>query len=104
MTVHEVIMPVPAHVIAAMEQLCRVPPGACREVEFDEEVRFPDGRRMAVQVCGTLSPATEPCWTQGVVFSPEGHELGCTDVGESFAGEYDVCVGSQQYRVVVVAD
>ena len=27
---------------------------------------------------------------RGVLFNPAGFELGCTDVGESFLGEYQV--------------
>jgi hypothetical protein len=45
---------------------------------------------MAIQVIASETPDEEECWTQGVLFNPAGLELGCTDVGESFLGEYQV--------------
>lgn len=71
-------------------------------VEFDEEFIFSNGNRMAIQVCGPGDPSEESCWTQGVVFDPAGNELGCTDVGESFEGEYHVPVGNDEYVVNVI--
>ena len=71
-------------------------------IEFDEEVLFSNGNRMAIQVCGPSDPGSEPCWTQGVLFSPEGNELGCTDVGEAFEGEYYVYANDDEYIVEVI--
>ena len=87
-----------------MEKICS---RICRDVkkdgvEFDEEVVFEDGNRMAIQVCGPGDPSEETCWTQGVVFDSEGNELGCTDCGESFLGEYSVVIGDDEYVVNVV--
>ena len=75
-----------------LERFCQEPPGDCGRGEtlFDREVRFPNGNRMAIQVIASETPDEESCWTQGVVFDPFGNELGCTDVGESFLGEYHV--------------
>jgi hypothetical protein len=67
------------------------------EAIFDEEVVFDDGKRMAIQVVTTTNPGEESCWSQGVLFSQSGQELGCTDVGESLLGEYEV----DDYCVVV---
>lgn len=71
-------------------------------VIFDEEVTFQNGIRMAIQVCNSNDP-NESAWTQGVLFSPEGHELGCTDVGESFLGEYCIPYENDDYIVIVEA-
>ncbi len=75
-----------------MEKWCQEPPMDCGRGEpvFDEEVRFANGNRMAIQVIASENPNEESCWTQGVVFDKKGNELGCTDVGESFLGEYQV--------------
>jgi hypothetical protein len=71
------------------------------EVVFDEEVLFPNGRRMAIQVVASLDPLKEPCWSQGVLFSSEGEELGHTDVGESILGEFHCWDGNDEYAVEV---
>ena len=53
-----------------MEQLCIKPDGdiSHKENPFDKEFVFPDGCRMAIQVCSSHDTAKEPCWTQGVDF------------------------------------
>ena len=75
-----------------LEKWCDEPPTDVGKGEclFDEEVAFSDGTRMAIQAVASLSPSAEPIWTQGVLFGAEGTELGTTDVGESFYGEYQV--------------
>lgn len=60
------------------------------EVLFDREIVFEDGCRMAIQVIASETPNKEAAWTQGILFTPEGREIGCTDVGETFLGEYQV--------------
>jgi hypothetical protein len=60
------------------------------EVVFDEEAVFLNGARMAIQVIAPNEPESEPCWTQGVLFDKTGNELGCTEVGSCFLGEYVV--------------
>ena len=85
-----------------LEDLCNEPAADCGrgEVIFDEEVTFDNGNRMVIQVIAPEDPGTEPCWTQGVLFSPEGCELGCTEVQENFLGDYKV----DEHVVVVVID
>ena len=75
-----------------LEEWCDKPPTDVGrgEVLFDEEVVFKDGTRMAIQAICSEDPTSEPIWTQGVLFGEEGTELGCTDVGESFYGEFQV--------------
>lgn len=87
-----------------MERICREPDSSVKGdgVEFDEEVTFPNGNRMAIQVCASGDPEEEPCWTQGVLFGPEGTELGCTDVGESFEGEYHIWHNDDEYVCEVI--
>lgn len=97
------ILNVPADQAAEMERICREPDASVEGdgVEFDEEVVFEDGMRMAIQVCASGNPAEESCWTQGVLFDQHGNEAGCTDVGESFLGEYCIASGEHEYVVVV---
>jgi len=87
-----------------MGKWCQEPPGDCGrgEAVFDEEVVFSNGNRMAIQVIASEEPNEEECWTQGVVFDPKGNELGCTDVGESFMGEYHVYDGEDEYVCEVI--
>ena len=75
-----------------LEAWCDQPPIGCGrgEVLFDEEVQFNDGCRMAIQAIASLDPDDCPIWTQGVLFTKEGLEAGCTEVGDSFYGEYQV--------------
>jgi hypothetical protein len=74
-----------------LEMLCQKPSTdniGRGEVLYDGEARFPDGTVMVVQVIASEEPTMETCWTQGVLFDSGGRECGCTDVGESFLGEY----------------
>lgn len=73
-------------------------------VEFDQEVVFSNGMRMAVQVCGPGDPTNESCWTQGILFDPHGNECGYTDCGESFLGEYYVFYNDDEYITEVIVD
>ena len=86
-----------------LERFCQKPPNDCGrgEVIYDEEVRFENGNRMAIQVIASEQPSREPCWTQGVLFDHKGHELGCTSVGDSFLGEYCVFDAHDKYVVIV---
>jgi len=100
---YEGVMLVDAILADEMERICREPDATVskKDVAFDREYRFENGMRMAVQVCPSDNPAGESCWTQGVLFTPDGSEIGCTDVGESFLGEYNVPDGDDEYEVVV---
>jgi hypothetical protein len=96
---------VPRKTAVQMEQYCKAPTDDNLPkdgVIFDEEVRF-DGHFMVIQVCTSGDPQTESCWTQGVLFDRAGNECGCTDVGESFLGEYQVDHDGTTYIVEVVA-
>ena len=97
------IMYVEQHVADEMERICREPDASVKSdgTEFDREHVFEDGMRMAVQVCPSNTPAEESCWTQGVLFTPDGTEVGCTDVGESFLGEYYIEYEDKAYEVTV---
>lgn len=69
-----------------------------RGTEFDEEFVFSNGMRMAIQVC---LAGDEPCWTQGVLFSANGEEIGCTEVSDTFLQTYTVLVEDDEYEVIV---
>ncbi len=68
--------------------------------EFDKEYVFENGMRMSIQVCPAKNAT---CWTQGVLFTPDGYEVGCTDVGETFLGEYIVFDEENKYSVEVIS-
>jgi hypothetical protein len=73
----------------------------CKEkegYEYDEEYRFPDGVRMAFQVCRSRG---ESCWTQGVLFDKDGNELGCTDCSDGIETEFDIEHDGTNYCVEV---
>jgi hypothetical protein len=71
------------------------------ETLFDKEVVFLNGFRMAIQVIAAETEG-ETAWTQGVLFDADGNELGYTDVGESFLGEYCVFYDETEYTVNVL--
>jgi hypothetical protein len=80
-----------------LERWCENPPSGPAttfmgrgNVVFDEEVHFLDKHFMVVQVVASEEPDKEPCWTQGILFNEQGREVGMTDVGEEFLGEYQV--------------
>jgi hypothetical protein len=89
-----------------LEDLCSTPHSDIEKdkVIYDNEYQFPNHYRMVVQVVSPLSPAEESCWTQGVLFDENGNELGSTDVGESFGGEYCVSYEGQDYVVTVARE
>lgn len=101
---HETLT-LPADTIDRLEELCRGPATDCGsdETVFDHEVTFDDGRRMAIQVVAPNDPA-ESCWTQGVLFEAGGAELGCTEPGDAFAGDYEVCCDGNVYSARVAED
>lgn len=86
-----------------MEELCQAAPSEGRDIEFDESVRFDNGMVMDVQVC---HGGDDSYWTQGVLYKPSETyliEVACTDVGESFVGEYHVWYNNDEYVVNVEA-
>lgn len=95
-------MEVSAEMATKMQECCNVGLPDCGRAEllFDQEHVFPDYRRMAIQVWS--GEGDEPGWTQGVLYGPEGTELGCTEVGESFLGDYTVRYENIEYTVEVV--
>ncbi len=86
-----------------LDEACDKPLLACGrdEVIFDEEVTFFNGIRMAIQAISTNAPEIEPIWTQGVLFDQHGNELGCTEVGDQFSGEYGITHEGELYIVEV---
>lgn len=70
---------------------CKVPPGKIpHETLFDHEHVFPDGFRMVIKVTAPNSPEFEACRSCGVLFDPEGREIGRTAAGDEFLGPYRV--------------
>lgn len=96
---------IPKRELDLVDQLCRGPATDCRrdEVFFEKEAVFQDGMVMLVQAIASSEPR-EGGWTQGVLFEPGGgllHEVGCTQVGEAFSGEYSVDYEGTEYSVTV---
>ena len=81
---------------ARLEKLCSEPNAelARGEIVFDQEVVFPDGNMMVIQVIASEEPDSESCWTQGVLYERVANdcfqEIGCTEVSENFLGKYQV--------------
>lgn len=72
--------------------------------KFDYEVTFPDGKRMAVQVCGVQYRENEPgntAWSQAVLWDENGRELAYTDVSEDFLGEWELDYDGVTYQIIV---
>lgn len=94
---------VPEEIVADMDRLLNETDSKLVKdsVQFDQEVVFDNGFRMAIQVISSLDPATETCWTQGVLFDAVGNELDCTTVGDSFLGEYTCEYDGITYEAVV---
>jgi len=97
---------VPTEEAQQLERFCEEPPGDCGrgEVLFDKTVVFPNKNQVDVQVIASEEPETESCWTQAVLFDSEGNELACTDVGESFLGEFYVYYDDDEYVVDVITE
>jgi hypothetical protein len=102
---HETIA-MPADTLEKYEQLCRAPATDCGRDEciFDESVPIGDSMVMAIQVIACSEPEEGGCWTQGVLFDGNGAELGCTEPGDTFEGEYRVEHGGDVYEVRVTDD
>lgn len=97
---------VPLDRVQEMEAILTQPAASQRirgYVAFDEEVVFGDRKRMAIQVIASESD-DETGWSQGVLYDAEGNELGNTDVGESFLGEFTVADEGTNYTVNVVPE
>lgn len=90
------------HVADEMNRICQELDDSVTDgTAFDEEVVFDDGNRVAIQVCGGGGDST--CWTQGVLFAPDGEELAFTDALPTFTGqEYVVEYDGDEYIVEVV--
>lgn len=83
------------------ELACRQGGDFCKdEAIFDREVALGDCR-FAVRCVASNRPAVDPAWTEGVLFDARGHQVGCTPVGDSFVGEYEIEYGGTLYCVSV---
>lgn len=102
---HETIA-LTADTLGKYEALCRGPATGCGRDEciFEESVPIGDGLAMAIQVIAPSEPDSAGCWTQGVLFDGDGAELGCTEPGESLAGEYCIECDGDSYTVRVTDD
>lgn len=99
---------VPAKELRQVNRLLRGPATDCGRDEtfYEQEVFFEGsgGKRMLVQAIASSEPS-EGGWTQGVLFEPDEtgllHEVGCTDVGDTFDGEYTVYHDRVPYTAVI---
>lgn len=72
--------------------------------KFDYEVTFPNGNRMAVQVCGVQykdDGSSNTAWSQAVLWDEKGHELTFTDVCYDFLGEWELEYDGITYQIIV---
>ncbi len=103
---------VPSHIADEMTRIVNEADSSVKGggVEYCEDVLFDDGRFMTIQVCASENPSEESCWTQGVLYERSGndpvvaYELTCTDVGDSFLGEYHLDYDGNEYIVEVVKE
>lgn len=105
---YEKTMKIDAAMLDSMNDLCEHDPGHGNgEVYFDKEVTFDNGMRVAIQLIASehdfIGDFTPPAWTQGVLFTHEGQEIGCTEVCDSMSGEYVIFDGDDEYTVLVEA-
>lgn len=68
------------------------------EVIFDESVEFNNGNLMTIQVHSSLTPETDPCWTQIILFSPQAIELNRI-TANSFVGIHTILYENDEYSV-----
>lgn len=87
--------------VKKIEQALSQPIHSKGEVIFDNEIVFPNGFRMAIQVIAAEKKG-ETAWTQGVLFDEDGNELGCTEVGDYFLSDYTVFYDKTEYTVNVL--
>lgn len=74
------------------------------EVLFDKEWKFDDGVRLALRIVNSRGEYKEYIshrWTEGILFSPEGAEIGLTDCDEDIYGEYVFFVDGNEYHANV---
>lgn len=65
---------------------------------------FGNGYQMDVKVCGVqYEPGgCNTAWSEAVLFTPDGHELACTDVCDDFLGDWELTYNGIMYRAKVV--
>ena len=56
------------------------------EVVFENTAKFSDNNWALFQVIASSNPSEESCWTQIVLFDPNGNEIACSDVSENILG------------------
>ena len=69
--------------------------------EFDDEVVFSNGYRMAIQVC---SGEGESAWTQAILFDADGNQLSFTEAQPEFLGKYEIAWCDSLYVVHVICN
>ena len=68
-------------------------------------VKFQDGTQMDIKCCG-VQYLDEPCrsnkaWTEAVLFDRNGSEIACTDVSDSYLGEWTLEHAGNTYTCIV---
>lgn len=74
------------------------------EVLFDKEYKFDDGVRVALRIVNSRGSHFEESgskWTEAILFSPEGEELGVSECDDDLYGEYHFYVQDDEYVVFV---
>jgi len=82
-------------------------------VLFDEEVKFKNGMVGCIQVISGENPENESCWSQFILYEPVKDkargttflgEVTCSEVKETFLGEYKLSYGEDEYTISVLIE
>lgn len=108
---YEVDLPVPGAILDMWEAML-----LCEDIDYEKEgfrpldcvwcqtAKFPDGTEMDVKVC-TNEIEDRDAWSEAVLFTKDGGEIGHTDVCDSLRGEWSVSVfGKDGTEYVYVAN
>ena len=92
-----------SYVFENIQQLLNAPDSSVGkgEVVFDQSYTFSDGRCMAIQVCASLEPSKEACWSQAILMEDD-YEVACSEPSDVLLGEWCITVDGNDYVVEII--
>lgn len=72
-------------------------------IVWEQTIRL-GNKRVVFQVISSLTPSTDPCWTQCSVYDSLNRELACYGVSESLFEKYCFFLGIDEYYIEVAAE